>query len=96
MKTVKVSYPNGRRIDPKRAVQTLLYRGDRLMDEGRYEQAVAAYDVVITCVDRSNTPSLREFLAKALYNKGIALWESGRYEDEIAVYDDFISQVRTV
>jgi tetratricopeptide (TPR) repeat protein len=50
-------------------------RGVALEELGRFEDAVAAYDYIISHYRDDPTPALREQVAKALYNRGVALEE---------------------
>ena len=52
------------------------------------KQVRAEYFIVTALADFEAQPALREYLTKALLNKGITLGQLGRSEEEIAVYEE--------
>jgi methyltransferase (TIGR00027 family) len=59
---------------------------------GRSEDAIAAYDDLLTRFATATELPLRELVANALLNKGVTLSALGRSEDAIAVYDDLLTR----
>ena len=59
---------------------------------GRSDDAVAAYDEVISRFGDDPAAALREQVATALDNKGTTLGQLGRSDDEVAAYDEVISR----
>jgi tetratricopeptide (TPR) repeat protein len=65
--------------DPARAGALAIKEGNRLLDEGKYGEALAAYDKA-----RELLPDLPE----AAYNRGVALYRFGRYADAEKTFQD--------
>ena len=65
--------------DPARAGALAIKEGNRLLDEGKYGEALAAYDKA-----RELLPDLPE----VAYNRGIALYRFGRYADAEKTFQD--------
>jgi len=61
--------------------KVLYSKGLSLAHLGRYEDAIATFDVVVDAKPKH---------CEALYHKGISLAELGRYEEEIAAYDSVL------
>lgn len=59
---------------------------------GRYEEAAAAFDVVIATYGRDEAPAVRECVVQALDLKGTALSNLGRPEEAIAVFDEVFAK----
>jgi methyltransferase (TIGR00027 family) len=59
---------------------------------GRSEDAIAAYDDLLSRFAAATELPLRELVANAVFNKGVALRALGRSEDAIAAYDDLLSR----
>jgi tetratricopeptide (TPR) repeat protein len=59
-----------------------LTKGSALVDLGRYEEAITAFDQAIDINPDDHA---------ALYNKGVALDKLGRYEDAITAYDQALA-----
>jgi tetratricopeptide (TPR) repeat protein len=57
---------------------TSLNRGNSLFNQGRYEEAITAYDAAL---------AIKPDKHEALYNKGVVLSNLGRYEEAITAYD---------
>ena len=55
-----------------------LLRGNVLVEAGRHEEALAAYDRAVV---------LQPSFAKGHYNRGVALHELSRYQETVAAYD---------
>jgi hypothetical protein len=58
-------------------------RGVALGGLGRGEDAVAAYEQVVSRYGDDPTPALRELVATALCSQGVGLGELGRSEDAV-------------
>ena len=72
--------------------QFLFNRGVLLGELGRGEEAIKAYDEVLSRFGDAREPALREQVAKALFNKGNTLGELGRGEEAIKAYDEVLSR----
>ena len=76
-------------------VDTLDYRlGPEHPYPAAVQDAVAAYDYIISHYRDDPTPALHESVAHALVSRGVALGRLGRFEEELAAYDDVISHYR--
>jgi len=62
-------------------------QGVRLLDAGRGDEALVAYDDVETRFGAAKELPFREPVAKALYNKGVALGTFGRSDEAVRVYE---------
>src|ERR1700722_9659951 len=58
-------------------------------------EAIAVYDDVVGRFGTATELSLREQVAKSLFNKGVALRQLGRRKEVIAVYHDVVRQFGT-
>jgi tetratricopeptide (TPR) repeat protein len=70
----------------------ILYKGFRLGNLNRAEDAIAVYDSVLERFGNSTDPALQEQVANALFNKGFRLGNLNRAEDAIAVYDSVLER----
>jgi methyltransferase (TIGR00027 family) len=59
---------------------------------GRSEDAIAAYDDLLSRFGAATELPLRELVANALVNKGVALSALGRGDDAIAAYDGLLAR----
>ena len=72
------------------AARELLGKALALAEEGRLEEAVAAWDEVVRRFGESDAPADREQVSLALVNKGKALDRLGRADEALAVLDDVV------
>ena len=72
------------------AARELLGKALALAENGRLEEAVAAWDEVYRKFGASDAPADREQVSLALVNKGKALARQGRTEEALAVWDDVV------
>jgi tetratricopeptide (TPR) repeat protein len=70
--------------------KALLYKGTRLAELGRGEEAVAAYDDVVLRIGED--PDRTEQVAWAMVNKGVRLAELGRGDEAVGVYDEVVER----
>ncbi len=61
--------------------------------DGRYPDAIAAYDEVLNRFRESNEPVVRKVVIAAFVSKGVALGAIGRYLDAIAAYDEALNRL---
>jgi tetratricopeptide (TPR) repeat protein len=66
--------------------------GIALGDVDRPDEALAAYDEVVSRFGESPGEELREQVAKALFNKGVQLGKLDRSEEAIAAYDEVVAR----
>ncbi|MBQ5469720.1 MAG: hypothetical protein IIT54_03835, partial [Acetobacter sp.] len=71
---------------------TLLFNGIHLDKLHREEEALAAYNDVITRFGNSQDKIIQELVAFALYNKGGDLGSLHRYEEALAVNNNLITR----
>ena len=76
------------------AVKALIDKGNRLGEMNRLEEALVAYDEVLSRYGGSNAPALLEGVVMALVNKGSALGRLNRLEEALATCDEVISRCR--
>jgi len=76
----------------EQVAEALVNKGIVLGTLNRSEEAIAAYDDVVSRFADAKEPALREQTARALFNKGVTLGNLARSEEEIAVYDDVVSR----
>jgi tetratricopeptide (TPR) repeat protein len=72
---------------PEQVAGTLVNNATRLAQQGRLEEAAAAYDQVLTHFRDATEPAVQVQVAGALYNKGLALAQLGRLEEAAGAYD---------
>ena len=72
------------------AAKELLRKALALAEEGRLQEAVAAWDEVDRRFGASDAPSDREQVSLALVNKGKALGRLGQADEASAVWDDVV------
>ena len=70
----------------------LFERGVALSGRNRMEEAVAAFDEVVTRFRRSEMPALLGAVASAMFNKGLALGALDRPVEALAVYEAILHQ----
>jgi len=75
-----------------RAAIDLHNEGLSQLRAGDFLRCVALLDELITRFGKAPDPTLREQVAKALFNKAFAIGESGDSAGEIAIYDDLITR----
>ena len=78
--------------DDEAMIFALSQKGYALGQLNRHEDAIAAYDDVITRYGGRNAPALQKVVAMALVNKGAGLNKLNRHEDAMAAYDDVIAR----
>ena len=76
------------------AVKALIDKGNRLDEMNKLEEALVAYDEVLSRYGASNAPALLEGVAMALVNKGTILGRLERLEEALAACDEVISRYR--
>ena len=76
------------------AVKALIDKGNRLGEMNRLEEALVAYDEVLSRYEASNAPALLEEVAIALVNKGRILGRLERLEEALAACDEVVSRYR--
>ncbi|HEY9827090.1 MAG TPA: AAA family ATPase [Stenomitos sp.] len=69
-----------------------LIRGGELYKSGNYEEAISAFDNLISRFQDCSEIQLLELLARALFYKGVTLGTLGRSQEAIDVYDDLIER----
>ena len=74
------------------AVKALIDKGNRLCEMNRLEEALVAYDEVLSRYGGSNAPALLEGVAMALVNKGAILGRLNRLEEALADCDEVLSR----
>lgn len=77
------------------SAQIMFNKGVTLDKLNRREEAIEAYDVIITKFGTAKELNLREPVAKAMINKGFRLDQLNRGEEAIATYDAIITQFGT-
>jgi tetratricopeptide (TPR) repeat protein len=65
---------------------------DKGASRADYEEAIAAYEDLVSRFGDSEEGALKEQVAKALVNKGVTLGQLKRPEEEIAAYEDLVSR----
>ncbi|MBO7350956.1 MAG: tetratricopeptide repeat protein, partial [Acetobacter sp.] len=70
----------------EQVANALYNKGDELQHLHRYEEAIAAYNDLITHFGNSQDKIIHENVANALYNKGLTLDNLHRYEEAIAAF----------
>jgi tetratricopeptide (TPR) repeat protein len=73
------------------SAQSIYNRGVALGQLGRHDQAILAYDQLISLYGQDSAPALREQVARAMSNRCIALGQHGRHDQAIAACDQMIS-----
>jgi tetratricopeptide (TPR) repeat protein len=79
-------------IQPQAHAQTLFNKGVALGQLNRSEEAIAAYNALITLFGTAEELTLREQVAKAMNNKGVTLGKLNCREEAIATYNALITQ----
>ena len=72
------------------AARALFDEAMLLWNQDRVEEALAAFDELVSRYEKSQTPALLEGVATALFNKGLALGRLDRHEEEIVAYDAIV------
>ena len=70
----------------------LFNKGVVLAQLGRWEEAIAVYDDLVSRTGGSREIGLRESAVRALFNKGASLSGHQRFEEAISVYDELVGR----
>lgn len=68
----------------------LFNRGVVMSLRGKSEEAIAAYDDVVSRAKVSSDPVIRQSMARALFNKGNNLFRLGQHERAINAFDEVV------
>ncbi len=77
---------------PEQKARAHVARGVMLAELNRSEEAIGAYEYVVTHFDEATEPVLREQVAKALFNKGVALGRLTRSAEALAAYEQVVTR----
>lgn len=77
-------------LNPELIAQAAVLQGSTLMDLGRLDDAIAAYDEVVGGFGASTESGIREQVAIALLNKGVAQGKLTPPSDDEATYDEVV------
>ena len=72
------------------AAQALFNKAVALADRKRAEDAMAAYDELVSRFKTSESPFVLDFIAKALVNGGAVLRTLNRWEEALAAWDEVV------
>ncbi len=75
---------------PEQEARAQVARGVMLAEMNRSEEAIGAYEYVVTNFGEATEPTLREQVVKAWLNKGVALGRLTRNAEALAAYEQVI------
>lgn len=73
----------------------LFSSANTLFDAGRFDDAVATYEEILTRLGAADDTNNEILIAATLFNKGVALGVLGRSDEEIAAYDEVTARFGT-
>ena len=79
-------------VAQEQVARALVNKGVNLDNLNRYEEAIAAYNDLITRFGNSQDPKIQGDVAIALFGKGNDLGNLHRYEEALAAYNDVITR----
>ena len=78
--------------DEVTAARQLFDRAVALDNQFRKEEALAAYDTVVSQYGAKHTPDIQQVIARSLVNKGAVLHELARPDEALATFDEVLGR----